>query len=78
MNLGLGSFGKGGFDGSMIIWILVILLLLGDDGIGDFGKGCGKGGFGKGDDSSILIIIVVLLLLGGGGRYLELGTDDIE
>ncbi|HZJ83245.1 MAG TPA: hypothetical protein VFD57_05480 [Clostridia bacterium] len=77
-SLGGGHGGKGGFDDSMIIWILVIFLLLGGDGIGDFGKGCGKGGFGKGDDSTILIIIVVLLLLGGGGGFLGLGEGEVE
>lgn len=66
--------GKGGFDESIIIWILVILLLLGDDGCGGFGKG----GFGKGDDFSILIIIIVLLLFSGGGGCFGFGTEATE
>lgn len=76
MGFGFGKdgCGKGGFDESIIIWILVIFLLLGDDGFGDFGKGC-RGGFGKGDDSFILIIIVLLLVFSGGHGFLGLGTE---
>lgn len=66
---GIGC-GKGGFDGSIIIWVLVIFLLLGDGGCKDFGKG--------GDDSIILIIIVLLLLFSGGHGFLGLGTDITE
>ncbi|HZJ57875.1 MAG TPA: hypothetical protein VFD89_06495 [Clostridia bacterium] len=71
---GASGHGKGGFDQSMIIWILVIFLLMGDGGFNDFGKGC----FGKGDDYSILIIIIVLLLFSGGGGFLGLGAPTEE
>ena len=71
---GTSGHGRGKFDDSMIRWILVILLLLGDDGFGDFGKGC----FGKGDDSSILIIIILLLLFSGGGGFLGLESEPVE
>lgn len=73
-SLGGHGHGKGGFDESIIIWILVIFLLLGDGGFGDFGKG----GFGKGDDFSILIIIILLLLFSGGGGFLGLGAEPTE
>lgn len=71
---GSGRHCKGGFDESILIWVLVFLLLSGDGGFGDFGKGC----FGKGDDNSILIIIIALLLLSGGGGFLGLGAPSEE
>ena len=58
----------------MHIIILVLILLLGDGGFDDFGKGC----FGKGDDFSILIIIIILLLFSGGGGFLGLESPTEE
>ena len=58
----------------MLILILILILLLGDGGFDDFGKGC----FGRGDDFSIFIIIIILLLFSGGGGFLglESPTED--
>lgn len=70
---GASGYGRGKFDESFIILILLFLLFLGDDGFGDFGKG-----HGKGDDLTILIIIILLLLFMGDGRLLGLEEEKIE
>lgn len=60
-------FMNGFFDNEWIWVIVVVFLLLGNDGGGcGFGGGCGDGGI-FGGDNIILILILILVLCGGFG-----------
>jgi len=59
-------FMNGFFDNEWIWVIVVVFLLLGNDGGCGFGGGCGDGGI-FGGDNIILILILILVLCGGFG-----------